>query len=56
MIVELEPLIDKVWRHCEGASNRGRTVTLKMKSARVARSIIERETRFDRRVGSSRKL
>jgi len=31
MVVELEPLIDKVWRYCEGASNRGRTVTLKMK-------------------------
>ncbi|MGY3478727.1 DNA polymerase IV [Bradyrhizobium ottawaense] len=31
MVVELEPLIDKVWRHCEGAGNRGRRVTLKMK-------------------------
>ena len=31
MVVELEPLIDKVWGYCEGASNRGRTVTLKMK-------------------------
>jgi DNA polymerase-4 len=31
MVVELEPLIDKVWRYCEGAGNRGRTVTLKMK-------------------------
>ena len=26
-----QPLIDKVWRHCEGAGNRGRTVTLKVK-------------------------
>src|SRR3954467_3944785 len=31
MVVELAPLIDKVWRYCEGASNRGRTVTLKIK-------------------------
>ena len=31
MVVELQPLIDKVWRYCEGASNRGRTVTLKLK-------------------------
>jgi DNA polymerase-4 len=30
---ELEPLIDKVWRHCEGTGNRGRTVTLKVKFA-----------------------
>jgi DNA polymerase IV len=31
MVVELGPLIDKVWRYCEGAGNRGRTVTLKVK-------------------------
>ena len=31
MVVELGPLIDKVWRYCEGAGNRGSTVTLKMK-------------------------
>ena len=31
MVVELEPLIEKVWRYCEGAGNRGRTVTLKVK-------------------------
>ena len=31
MVVELKPLIDKVWRYCEGAGNRGRTVTLKVK-------------------------
>jgi DNA polymerase-4 len=31
MVVELEPLVDKVWRYCEGAGNRGRTVTLKVK-------------------------
>jgi len=33
MVVELEPLIDKVWRHCEVAGTRGRTVTLKVKFA-----------------------
>jgi DNA polymerase IV len=29
----LRPILDKLWRHCEGASIRGRTVTLKMKFA-----------------------
>src|SRR5215471_13982451 len=33
MVAELEPLIDKVWRHCEPAGTRGRTVTLKVKFA-----------------------
>src|SRR6201985_26176 len=31
LLAELEPLIDKVWRHCESTGNRGRTVTLKVK-------------------------
>src|ERR1700687_3654485 len=31
MAAELRPLIDKVWRHCEGTGNRGRTVTLNVK-------------------------
>jgi DNA polymerase-4 len=31
MVAELEPLIDKVWRYCEGGGSRGRTVTLKVK-------------------------
>jgi DNA polymerase IV len=31
MIAELQPLIEKVWRHCESTGNRGRTVTLKVK-------------------------
>jgi DNA polymerase-4 len=31
MAAELQPLIDKVWRHCEDKGTRGRTVTLKMK-------------------------
>jgi DNA polymerase IV len=29
----LAPIIDKVWRHCESAGTRGRTVTLKIKYA-----------------------
>jgi DNA polymerase-4 len=33
LVAELEPLIDKVWRHCESAGSRGRTVTLKVKFA-----------------------
>jgi DNA polymerase-4 len=27
----LLPIVDKVWRHCEGTGARGRTVTLKVK-------------------------
>jgi DNA polymerase-4 len=33
MVAELQPLVDKVWRHCENTGNRGRTVTLKVKFA-----------------------
>jgi len=33
MVAELQPLIDKVWRHCEDKGARGRTVTLKVKFA-----------------------
>ena len=33
MVAELEPLIDKVWQHCESSGHRGRTVTLKVKFA-----------------------
>jgi hypothetical protein len=33
MVTELQPLIDKVWRHCEEKGSRGRTVTLKVKFA-----------------------
>ncbi|WP_342739867.1 DNA polymerase IV [Bradyrhizobium sp. B117] len=33
MAAELEPLIDKIWRHCESTGDRGRTVTLKIKFA-----------------------
>lgn len=31
MAAELQPLIDKVWRHCADKGSRGRTVTLKVK-------------------------
>lgn len=31
MVAELQPLIDKVWRHCDDKGARGRTVTLKVK-------------------------
>jgi DNA polymerase-4 len=33
MAAELQPLVDKVWRHCESTGTRGRTVTLKVKFA-----------------------
>lgn len=33
MLAELQPLIDKVWHHCEQKGSRGRTVTLKVKFA-----------------------
>lgn len=33
MLSELQPLIDKIWRHCEDKGARGRTVTLKVKFA-----------------------
>jgi DNA polymerase-4 len=33
MLAELQPLIDKVWRHCDDKGTRGRTVTLKVKFA-----------------------
>src|SRR5271168_2047302 len=29
----LQPILDKVWRHCDRAGTRGRTVTLKVKYA-----------------------
>ncbi len=33
MQAALQPILDKLWRHCEGAGIRGRTVTLKVKFA-----------------------
>jgi DNA polymerase-4 len=41
MVAELQPLIDKVWRHCEDKGTQGRTATLKIKFAdfeRITRS------------------
>jgi DNA polymerase-4 len=31
LAAELQPLIEKVWRHCESTGARGRTMTLKVK-------------------------
>jgi nucleotidyltransferase/DNA polymerase involved in DNA repair len=31
LALELQPLIEKVWRHCEATGARGRTATLKVK-------------------------
>lgn len=51
MLAELQPLIDKVWRHCEDKGVYGRTVTLKVKfadfelisrSRTVANSVVRR--------------
>jgi DNA polymerase-4 len=36
MAAELQPLIDKVWRHCQSTGIRGRTVSLKVKFADFA--------------------
>src|SRR5215211_7266579 len=35
---ELQPIIDKVWTHCEQTQVRGRTVTLKVKFQQITRS------------------
>jgi len=48
----LRPMIDKIWRSCEGAGVRGRTVTLKVKFADfelITRSRSLSEHVFDRR-------
>jgi DNA polymerase-4 len=48
----LRPMIDKIWRFCEGAGVRGRTVTLKVKFADfelITRSRSLSEHVFDRR-------
>jgi DNA polymerase-4 len=44
MVSELQPLIDKVWRHCDDKGSRGRTVTLKLKfnDFEISRSNLER--------------
>jgi DNA polymerase-4 len=33
MVAEIQPLVDKVWRHCEATGKSGRTITLKIKFA-----------------------
>jgi DNA polymerase-4 len=53
MLAELQPLIDKVWRHCEVRGTRGRTVTLKVKFADF--ELISR-SRTTRAVGSRGEL
>jgi DNA polymerase-4 len=54
MAAELQPLIDKVWRHCESTGNRGRTVTLKIKFADF--EIISRSRSLSDPVGSRPEL
>ena len=52
----LLPIVDKVWRHCEGTGARGRTVTLKVKytdfqqvtRSRSLASVIERRVALER--------
>jgi DNA polymerase-4 len=53
MLCELQPLIDKVWRHCEDKGARGRTVTLKVKFADF--ELITRSRTVTDSVGSSRR-
>jgi DNA polymerase IV len=50
MVTELQPLIDKLWRHCEDKGSRGRTVTLKVKFADF--ELISRSRTLMRAVGS----
>jgi DNA polymerase-4 len=54
MAAELQPLIDKVWRHCESTGNRGRTVTLKIKFADF--EVISRSQSLSGPVGSRPEL
>jgi DNA polymerase-4 len=54
MAAELQPLVDKVWRHCESTGNRGRTVTLKVKFADF--EIISRSQSLAQPVGSRPEL
>ena len=52
----IEPIIQKVWRYCEGTTVRGRTVTLKVKYAdfqqitrsRTAQTPIKTQTEVER--------
>jgi DNA polymerase IV len=54
MVSELQPLVDKVWRHCEEKGTRGRTVTLKVKFADF--ELISRSRTVAGTVGSGAEL
>jgi DNA polymerase IV len=54
MAAELQPLIDKVWRHCEDKDSRGRTVTLKVKFADF--ELISRSRTVSGKIDSRSKL
>jgi DNA polymerase-4 len=54
MVSELQPLIDKVWRHCEDKDAFGRTVTLKVKFADF--ELISRRTTVAGTIDSSSEL
>ena len=54
ILSELQPLIDKVWRHCEDKSARGRTVTLKVKFADF--ELISRSRTVASTIGSRNEL
>ena len=54
MLSELQPLVDKVWRHCEDKGTRGRTVTLKVKFADF--ELISRSRTMTSAVGSRDEL
>jgi DNA polymerase-4 len=54
MVSELQPLIDKVWRHCEEKGSRGRTITLKVKFADF--ELISRRRTVGGTVGSGAEL
>lgn len=63
MVAVLQPLIDKVWGHCERTGNRGQTVTLKIKfsdfeivsrSRTLASAVSSRAALTTRSVGAAR--
>jgi DNA polymerase-4 len=54
MLAELQPLIDKVWRHCEDKSTQARTITLKVKFADF--DLISRSKTLPSAVGSRGEL
>jgi DNA polymerase-4 len=54
MLAELQPLIDKVWRHCEDKGTLARTITLKVKFADF--ELISRSKTLSGAVGSRGEL